>query len=84
MRIRPRRRAARRPAPGTIRREPGRDGTLDKHGNPNVLTLDKGTSKLAQAPAAHSLLVEVECWNGPLPAVTAHAPPPIIVAAGDR
>ena len=24
--------------------------TLDKHGNPNVLTLDKGTSKLAQSP----------------------------------
>ena len=32
--------------------EPGRVGAVDKHGNPNVLTLDKGTSKLAQAPAA--------------------------------
>lgn len=28
-------------------------------GNPNVLTLDKGTSKLAQGPIAHSCLVEV-------------------------
>ena len=55
--------------------EPGRIGALDKHGNPNVLTLDKGTSKLAQAPAAHSLLVEVERWEGPVPAVTAHQPP---------
>jgi biotin/methionine sulfoxide reductase len=55
-----------------------RAGTLDKHGNPNVLTLDKGTSKLAQAPAAHSLLVEVERWTGVVPAVTAHEPPVIL------
>ena len=50
-------------------------GALEKHGNPNVLTRDKGTSKLAQATTAHSALVEVERWNGPLPAVTAHAVP---------
>jgi hypothetical protein len=43
-----------------------------------VLTLDKGTSKLAQAPAAHSLLVEVERYEGAAPAVTAHEPPVII------
>jgi biotin/methionine sulfoxide reductase len=54
---------------------PGTIGALDKHGNPNVLTLDKGTSKLAQAPAAHSLLVEVERYDGEVPAVTAHEPP---------
>ena len=47
-------------------------------GNPNVLTLDKGTSKLAQAPAAHSLLVEVERYAGEVPEVTAHQPPVII------
>src|SRR6185369_10603953 len=29
---------------------PGEIGTLDKHGNPNVLTLDKGTSRLGQGP----------------------------------
>jgi biotin/methionine sulfoxide reductase len=58
--------------------EPGQIGTLDKHGNPNVLTLDKGTSKLAQAPAAHSLLVEVERWDAKLPPVTAHEPPTVI------
>lgn len=57
---------------------PGEIGALDKHGNPNVLTLDKGTSKLAQAPAAHSLLVEVERYEGEVPAVTAHEPPVII------
>jgi biotin/methionine sulfoxide reductase len=58
--------------------EPGRVDTIDKHGNPNVLTLDKGTSKLAQAPAAHSLLVEVQLWEGALPAITAHEPPVIL------
>lgn len=57
---------------------PGEIGALDKHGNPNVLTLDKGTSKLAQAPAAHSLLVEVERYEGEVPAITAHEPPRII------
>jgi biotin/methionine sulfoxide reductase len=58
--------------------EAGRIGTIDKHGNPNVLTLDKGTSKLAQAPAAHSLLVEVDLWEGAVPTVTAHEPPVIL------
>ncbi|NIP72914.1 MAG: Asp-tRNA(Asn)/Glu-tRNA(Gln) amidotransferase GatCAB subunit C, partial [Gammaproteobacteria bacterium] len=29
---------------------PGEEGALDKHGNPNVLTLDKGTSRLGQGP----------------------------------
>ena len=62
---------------------PGVIGTLEKHGNPNVLTLDKGTSKLAQAPAAHSLLVEVERWDNPAPAVTAHVPPVIIEPASE-
>ena len=57
--------------------EPGRIGTLDKHGNPNVLTIDKGTSALGQAPAAHSALVEVERYDGPLPEITAFRPPPM-------
>jgi biotin/methionine sulfoxide reductase len=61
--------------------EPGQVGTLDKHGNPNMLTLDKGTSKLAQGPIAHSVLVEIEAWRGPLPPVTAHAPPEIVEAS---
>jgi biotin/methionine sulfoxide reductase len=55
--------------------QPNSPGSLEKHGNPNVLTLDKGTSKLAQATTAHSALVEIERWTGPLPAVTAHAVP---------
>lgn len=34
-------------------------------GNPNALTLDKGTSSLAQGPIAHSCLVEIEPYEPP-------------------
>jgi biotin/methionine sulfoxide reductase len=54
---------------------PGEDGTLEKHGNPNVLTLDKGTSKLTQGCSAHTALVEVELYEGTPPPVTAFDPP---------
>ena len=36
------------------------DGDLCQQGNPNVLCLDRGTSKLGQGPIAHSCLVEIE------------------------
>ena len=55
--------------------EPGAIGSLDKHGNPNVLTLDKGTSRLAQCCAAQSALVEVERYDGPVPGITAYEVP---------
>lgn len=55
--------------------ERGRPGALEKHGNPNVLTPDRGTSKLAQGPSAHSALVEVELYSGEAPPVTAFDPP---------
>ncbi len=51
--------------------------TACKHGNPNMLTLDKGGSKLTQGPIAHSCLVEAEVAHDP-PAVTAFDPPEII------
>jgi len=54
---------------------PGRVGALDRHGNPNVLTLDKGTSKLAQGPSSQTALVEVERWADPLPKIEAFDPP---------
>ena len=50
---------------------PSEAGTLEKHGNPNVLTLDKGTSKLTQGTIAHTALVEVERYAGEPPPVTA-------------
>jgi biotin/methionine sulfoxide reductase len=49
-------------------------GSLDKHGNPNVLTLDKGTSKLAQCSSAQTALVEVERYTGSVPEITAFTP----------
>lgn len=49
---------------------------LERHGNPNVLTPDVGSSLLSQGPSPNSCLVEIERWAGPVPPVTIHAPPP--------
>ncbi len=56
--------------------DPGEANSLDKHGNPNVLTLNKGTSRLAQSTSAQSALVELERFMGPVPEITAFTPPP--------
>ena len=51
------------------------DGDTCLHGNPNTLTPDKGTSKLAQGPIAHSCLVQVEAApDAPAPRIG--TPPP--------
>ena len=39
--------------------DPESEDSLELNGNPNVLTRDHGTSKLAQGPSAHTCLVEV-------------------------
>ena len=57
---------------------PTKLNSICKHGNPNILTRDKGTSKLGQGPIAHSCLIEIERFNDKLPTVTAHEPPSII------
>ena len=57
---------------------PKNKNTLCKHGNPNVLTKDKGTSKLGQGPIAHSCLVEIELVKDTISPVTAYNPPEII------
>ncbi|MGN6463732.1 MAG: molybdopterin-dependent oxidoreductase [Pseudolabrys sp.] len=54
---------------------------LERHGNPNVLTQDIGTSKLTQGPSALSALVEIERWNAALPQVEAFTPPIVVHAA---
>ncbi|MGE0802985.1 MAG: molybdopterin-dependent oxidoreductase [Lautropia sp.] len=59
---------------------PGETGSMDKHGNPNVLTLDKGTSRLGQCSSAQTALVQVERWTGPLPPVSAYRVPRIVSA----
>ena len=52
-------------------------GSLEKHGNPNVLTLDKGTSKLAQGCSALSALIQIEKFDGTPPPISAFDPPHI-------
>lgn len=54
----------------------GQPGTLDKHGNPNVVTLDKGTSRLTQGSVAQTALVDIEKYPDP-PPVTAFDTPEI-------
>ncbi|MBT5729424.1 MAG: Asp-tRNA(Asn)/Glu-tRNA(Gln) amidotransferase GatCAB subunit C, partial [Alphaproteobacteria bacterium] len=48
---------------------------LCKHGNPNMLAPDNGTSCLAQGPGAHSCLVEIMRLASPPPPVTAFDAP---------
>lgn len=48
-----------------------------KHGNPNSLTADIGTSSLAQGPTAHTCLVRIEKYLGELPTVQAFVAPRI-------
>jgi trimethylamine-N-oxide reductase (cytochrome c) len=55
--------------------EPGRPSAMCKHGLINVLTLDKGTSKLAQGNVANTALVQIEKYHQPLPAITAFVAP---------
>jgi biotin/methionine sulfoxide reductase len=62
--------------------DPADPGSMCVHGNPNVLTLDKGTSKLGQGNIGQHALVEVERWDGPLPPVRAGEPPLIEVRVG--
>jgi biotin/methionine sulfoxide reductase len=45
--------------------EPGQAGSLELHGNPNVLTRDVGTSFLGQGPSALSTLVDIERYIPP-------------------
>ncbi len=45
------------------------------HGNPNVLTRDKGTSSLAQGTPGQLTAVQVERFDEPLPPIRAFDPP---------
>jgi len=48
---------------------------LERHGNPNVLTIDLGTSRLAQGSSAMTALVDVALWHGEAAPVRAFDPP---------
>ena len=45
--------------------DPAVPGSLERNGNPNVLTRDRGTSRLAQGPSAQTCLVQVERFQAP-------------------
>ena len=63
--------------------DPAAPGGLERHSNPNVLTLDKGISRLAQSPISQTALVEVEAFRKELPQIEAFPPPdPAPRAAG--
>ncbi len=51
---------------------------IDLAGNPNAVTLDKGCSALSQGTVAHTALVVVAPWDGPLLAVRVDRPPPFV------
>jgi biotin/methionine sulfoxide reductase len=51
------------------------------HGNPNVLTRDRGTSRLGQGPSSATVLVEIERATAPAPPVRAFTPPQTVAAA---
>lgn len=53
---------------------------LDSHGNPNVLTADRGTTALSQGPSAHSCLVEVSKFEGDLPEIRVFSAPSFVEA----
>lgn len=51
---------------------------LEKHGNPNVVTEDIGSSSLSQGCAAQTASVEIEKWVGAVPEITAFEPPVMV------
>jgi biotin/methionine sulfoxide reductase len=69
-------------SPGVVRLacgawyDPDPDG-MCAHGNANVLTFDRGTSKLGQGPSSATVLVEIERWIAAAPPVGAFVPPVI-------
>jgi biotin/methionine sulfoxide reductase len=56
--------------------DPDAEKPLCVHGNPNVLTRDIGTSRLAQGCTGQLALVEIERYDRPPPPVKAFNPPP--------
>ena len=55
--------------------DPAADNPLCVHGNPNLLTADVGTSRLAQGCTGQLASVEIERFDGPLPPIKCFDPP---------
>ncbi|EKO3959681.1 trimethylamine-N-oxide reductase TorA [Vibrio fluvialis] len=68
---------------GVIRIEEGawfgplseKEGAICTYGDPNTLTLDLGTSELAQATSANTCIVDFEKFTGKVPPVTSFSGP---------
>ncbi|ELX7500682.1 trimethylamine-N-oxide reductase TorA [Vibrio fluvialis] len=68
---------------GVIRIEEGawygplseKEGAICTYGDPNTLTLDLGTSELAQATSANTCIVDFEKFTGKVPSVTSFGGP---------
>src|SRR3954471_3691230 len=58
--------------------DPSAETPFCVHGNPNALTRDAGTSRLAQGCTGQLCLVEIERFDGEPPPVRAFDPPPQI------
>ena len=54
------------------------------HGNPNVLTDDEGTSRLAQGCTGQLAVVQLERFDGELPAIRAFDPPTLHHPTGEN
>jgi biotin/methionine sulfoxide reductase len=63
--------------------DPVDDGaeSICAHGNANVLTFDRGTSRLGQGPSSATTLVEIERYAQAAPPVRAFVPPVVESAA---
>jgi len=74
-------------SPGVVRLscgawyDPSGPKGMCSHGNANVLTFDRGTSKLGQGPSCATVLVEIERWTAPAPSVGVFVPPMIVGTA---
>ncbi|MCL2430261.1 MAG: molybdopterin-dependent oxidoreductase, partial [Alphaproteobacteria bacterium] len=55
--------------------DPAADRPLCVHGNPNMLTSDVGTSRLAQGSTGQLARIEIERFDGALPPIRAFDPP---------
>ena len=56
----------------------GKPGSLEIHGNPNVLTRDYGTSRVGQAPTSTTALVEIEKYHEIAPAINVTSSPKVV------
>ncbi len=59
-------------------------GAIDTYGDPNTVTLDIGTSQLAQAVSANTCLVQVEKFTGEVPPVNPFGGPIEVNIQGKR